>query len=135
MAETTQQREGDHPGPPDGKVIGAVSPSSVDAVKAALLAAGFPDDQIDEVNSEEIEHIVAEHAGNGPVGLFHRFLLSVGEDLAAMEELREAARDGAILIGVPVAEDDDAKYRAGRVLREHGAHEVTHFGRWKITSF
>jgi hypothetical protein len=133
VAETIQQREGHHPGPPDGKVIGAVSPSSVAAVKVALIAAGFPADRIDEVSSEEIEHIEAEHAGHGPAGLFHRFLLSVGEDLAAMEELRDAARDGAILIGVPVAEDD-ARHRAGRILREHGAHEVTHFGRWKITS-
>lgn len=133
MTETTQQQHM-HPGPPDGKVIGAVSPASVDAVKAALVAAGFPADQIDEVTSEEIEHIEAEHVGHGLVGLFHRFVLSVGEDLAAMEELRAAARGGAILIGVPVAEDSDALHRAGRILREHGAHEVTHFGRWTISS-
>jgi hypothetical protein len=134
MAETTQQREGHHPGPPDGKVIGAVAPASVETVRAALVAAGFPADRIDVVNSEELEHIEKEHMHNGVVGLLERFVLSIGEDLSAMEELRAAALDGAVLIGVPVAEDDDAKHRVAQILHEHEAHVVTHFGRWTITS-
>jgi hypothetical protein len=134
VAETTQQQHPHHPGPPDGKVIGAVPPASVEAVKADLVTAGFPADRIDEVTSEELEHIEAHHSEHRLRGLFERFVLSIGEDLTAMEELRAAALGGAILIGVPV--DGDAQiHRASQVLREHGAHEVTHFGRWTITSF
>jgi hypothetical protein len=134
VAETTQHREAHHPGPPDGKVIGALAPASVDAVIAALVAAGYSADHIDTVTGEELEHIETPHNDNRLLGLFERFLLSMGEDLAAMEELRAAALDGAILIGVPVV-GDESMHRAGRILLEHGAREVTHFGRWTITSF
>lgn len=132
MAETTEQ-EHHRPGPPDGKVIGAVAPASVETVIAALAAAGFPAERIDRVTGEELADVRTPHNDNRVVGLFERFLLSMGEDLAAMEELRNLALAGSILIGVPV-HGEAQMHRAGQVLREHGAHEITHFGRWVITT-
>lgn len=133
MTEPAQHREPRDVGPPDGKVIGAIEPTAVGVVIVALAGAGFPADQIDVVTAADLETIGGPFEQDGLRGFIERFLLSLGEELTAGEELRRMASAGHTLIGVPV-EGDEAMHRAAKVLRDHGAHEVTHFGRWTITT-
>lgn len=133
MNETVQARGAREIGPPDGKVIGAVEPEAAAKVCVALASAGFPADQIDIVSAADLEMLNSPFEREGLRGHVERFLLSLGEELNALEELRSMARAGHTLVGVPV-QDDDAMHRAARILRDHGAHAVTHFGRWTITS-
>lgn len=133
MVESSQNSEGREIGPPDGKVIGALDPNAVTATTAALVAAGFPADRIDIVTAADLETLQGPFAHDGVRGFVERFILSLGEELNSLGELRTMASNGHTLIGVPV-ESDDGMQLAAKVLREHGAHTVTHFGRWTITS-
>ena len=122
-----------HPGPPEGKVIGSVAQTTVEAVTAALAEAGFPTDEIDIVSSEDLEDLEAPIDRPGLRGLLNRFLFSLGDDLDELERARQELRDGRILIGVPV-QGEEAMHHAAGVFRSHGAYWVTHFGRWTITT-
>jgi hypothetical protein len=122
----------EHEGP-DGKVLGAVEPDSLESVRGALVAAGFPADEIDVVTTADLEAMEGPFEHDGLRGFVERFVLSLGEDLNALDELRRWGKEDHTLIGVPVMNDEEM-YRAAGVLREHGAHEITHFGRWTITT-
>ena len=137
MAETperTSRPSGSrHPGPPEGKVIGSVADTSVEAVTAALAEAGFAAATIDIVSREDLEDLEAPIDRPGLRGLVNRFLFSLGDDLDELERARQELQDGRILIGVPV-HGEEAMHRAAGVFRAHGSNWVTHFGRWTITS-
>lgn len=130
MDETAQDRAPREIGPPEGKVIGAVEPNTCAVVVVALADAGFPANEIDVVTAADLDMMMENRSLHNRLQNFvERFVLSLGEELNPLEELRSMARDGHTLIGVPV-EGDEAVHRAAKVLRDHGAHEVTHFGRW-----
>lgn len=122
-----------HSDSPEGKVIGAVSPSAVETVTSALVEAGFPTDQIDVVTSDEIDELDVPINRPGLSGLVNRFLFSMGDDLDQIERARQELAAGQVLVGVPVR-GDEAMHRAGKIMRDNGSHWVTHFGRWTITS-
>jgi hypothetical protein len=122
-----------HPGPPEGKVIGSVAATAVEAVTAALAEAGFAADTIDVVSRDELEDLEAPIDRPGLRGLVNRFIFSLGDDLDELERARQELQDGRILIGVPV-QDEEAMHRAAGVFRVHGSTWVTHFGRWTIRS-
>jgi hypothetical protein len=123
-----------HLGPLEGKVIGALDPSAVEAATAGLVAAGFPADHIEVVTADDLETLEAPLDRPGLAGLASRFVLSLGDDLDEIEQLRQELADGSHVIGVPV-EGDDATQRVRDILRGHGARGITHFGRWTITTF
>jgi hypothetical protein len=137
VAGTSDQAAGapafKHPGSPQGKVIGSVDPSQVEAVKDALVAAGFPADTIDSVRSEDLDDLHAPIDRPGVAGLVNRFLFSLGDDLDELERSRQELRAGRTLIGVRV-QGDDAVHRAADIFRDHGADWITHFGSWTIKS-
>jgi hypothetical protein len=117
---------------PEGKVLCSIEASSVEALVAALTAAGFDKDQIDILSAEDIEEMDAPLERPGLRGLMGRVLLSMGDDLDALEQAKQEIADGYTLLGVQV-ERDDAVHRAAAVMREHGARTITHFGRWTIS--
>ena len=139
MDGTTQDRTAHAPGArrigsPEGKVIGAVDPAAVEAVTAALVAAGFAADTIDVVTRDDLADADAPIDRPGVHGLISRILFSMGDELDELERMRQELADGKSLIGVP-AQGDEAVHRARDVLRDQGAQGITHFGRWVITSF
>jgi hypothetical protein len=133
MNEAAEERAVREIGSPEGKVLGAVEPDKCAMIAVALAAAGFPADQIDIVTAADLDTIESPFTRDGLRGYVERFLLSLGEELNPLEELRHMARDGHTLVGVPV-EGDEAVHRAAKILRDNGAHEVTHFGRWSTRS-
>jgi hypothetical protein len=118
---------------PEGKVIGTLDAAAVDAVTAALTAAGFAADQIGVFTAADAEGIEPPLDQPGLPGLIDRFLLSLGSDLDWLERARRELAAGHVIVSVPV-EGDDAQDRVRDILRDHGAQSITYFGRWSITS-
>lgn len=116
---------------PEGKIIGAVDPSQVAAVKAALAGAVIPDDRIEVLSHDDIEEFDARLDRPGVVGLIERILLA--DDLYDLEEERQELATGYDLIGVRV-QGEAATNSVGNILCEHGGHGIIHFGRWTVTT-
>lgn len=132
--DRSSSEAGESLGPLEGKVIGAVQPTVVSEVTAALEAAGFPADEIDVVTSEDIAALDAPIDRPGLSGLVSRFVFSIGDDLDEIQQAREELAAGLILIGV-AADGDESVHRVRDILREHGGQSIVHFGRWTITTF
>jgi hypothetical protein len=122
-----------HEGQPTGSVIGALDAEAVDVVTAALTAAGFPDDQITVVSAGDVEGMETPLNRSGLRGLVGRFVLSLGDDLDDLEQMRQELAAGHVLVFVPV-EGDDERLRVRDILRDHGGHSIRHYGHWTITS-
>ena len=131
---TAQPNVSRHHKSPEGMVIGAFEPSTVAAVKAALVAAGIPADQIDVMTPEDIDELEAPLTRPGIKGLVGRLLLSLGDELDELERARQELSVGHVLIGVPVM-GDDRVHQVRDIMREHGGHAIIRFGRWTITAF
>lgn len=121
-------------GSPEGKIFGAVDPAAVETVTAALTAAGFPAAQIDVLTADDLDDVEKPLERPGLGGLVSRFLASMGDDLDEHEKAHQELAAGYVLVGVTAA-SDDAVQRVRDILREHGAHGITHYGRWTITTF
>lgn len=119
---------------PAEKVTGSLPPAQVAGLLSALEVAGFARAHIDIVTPEEFAEADVPLREDGIRGALSRFIFSFGEDLGALEELGSASRQGATLVGVEV-DGDEAMRKAGDIFLAHGAQNVTHFGRWTITSF
>ena len=132
--DRSSSEDGESLGSLEGKVIGAVQPTVVSEVTAALEAAGFPADEIDVVTSEDIAALDASIDRPGLSGLVSRFVFSIGDDLDEIQQAREELAAGLILIGV-AADGDESVHRVRDILREHGSQSIVHFGRWTITTF
>jgi hypothetical protein len=115
-----------------GKVAGALDPTAVDTVTAALTTAGFDADQI-EVAAEDIEGLQTPLNRAGLAGFIGRFLLSIGDDLEELERARQELAAGHTVIMVTVAGDDERGH-VRDILRDHGGHGIRYFGNWTITS-
>jgi hypothetical protein len=121
------------PAYPLHKIVAAVDRAKVEGVITQLAAAGFPRDQIDVVTAEDGAGLDELSGGTGVRGLLRRLSLSVGDDLDAVEQMREELRFGHALVLVPV-HDDAELVRVRDLLREDGGHAMRYFGRWTIAS-
>jgi hypothetical protein len=121
-------------GSPEGKVIGAFAPSTVEAVTAGLVAVGFSPDQIDVLMAADVEELDVPIDRPGLGGAISRFLFSLGDDLDELERARQEIANGDVLVGVP-AEGSENVHRVRDVMRDHGGHGIIHYGRWAITTF
>ena len=128
MTDTTTP-EARSPQYPEGKVIGAVEPAAVDAVRESLISAGFAADQIDVVTAADVEDLDVPPDRS----LMSRFLTSVSYQHQELERMRQELRGGHVLVAVPV-EGDDAMHRVRGILLANGGHEIQYFGRWTITT-
>jgi hypothetical protein len=139
MDNEPQDRTPPAPGPgrrpyPLHKVAAAVAPGETDSVVAALVDAGFAQDRIEVVTSEDVADLNEPVGGSGIRGFLTRFKLSLGDDLDEVEQARQELTYGHALVLVMV--DGTAEQeRAHAVLREHGGHSMRYFGRWAITTY
>jgi hypothetical protein len=139
MDNEPQDRTPPAPGPgrrpyPLHKVAAAVAPGETDGVVAALVDAGFAQDRIEVVTSEDVADLNEPVGGSGIRGFLTRFKLSLGDDLDEVEQARQELTYGHALILVMV-DGTTEQERAHAVLREHGGHSMRYFGRWAITTY
>lgn len=122
-----------HRGYPLHKVVAAMEPGQVEGVTQALRDAGFAADAIEIVTSEDMSEWEEPVGGRGIRGLLTRFGLSAGGDFETLDQARQELAFGHSIIMVLVHGDEEQD-RAHAILREHGGHAMSYFGRWTITT-
>jgi hypothetical protein len=130
---STSESGAKHRGNAKGSVFGAVDAKAVDNVAAALTAAGYGNDQVEVVHASDVEGMETPLNRAGLRGLVGRFVLSLGDDLDQLEQIRQELAAGHVLVMVNVEKDED-RMRVRDILREHGGHSIRHYGHWTITS-
>lgn len=118
--------------PSEGKVIASLEPHMLDPATTALVAAGYPPDQIEVITAEDVDGVETPLDQTGFRGLVSRFFLSLGGGLNRLEVAREELAAGRVLVMIAV-QDDDEMFRVSDMLRSHGSHRVFYAGRWTIT--
>jgi hypothetical protein len=106
-------------------------PADAPAVIADLVAAGIPEDDIALLRGTAgTERIDPSGAGGGIGGRLSRILAFTLVDQIPDLLLYDAAlRDGRAVLAIRVP-SDPLKATAHRILREHGAHFINHYGRF-----
>ncbi len=105
------------------------------AATAALTAGGFPESEVHVATGvERADDIGAATGRTGLVGLVTRLAERIGlanEEMETKNRYEQAMRDNRFVVAVAAA-TDERKDRATQILREHGAHTVTFFGKHSI---
>ncbi|MFL5336852.1 MAG: hypothetical protein ACJ8H8_27675 [Geminicoccaceae bacterium] len=105
--------------------------TNVDAVVEALAIAGFDRHSIKIVIVDDVPDIDTQPGATGVRGFLTRLNLNIGDDLDYVEEARNALKSGCALVLVAVR-DDAERDRAHAILRRHGGHAMSYFGRWTV---
>lgn len=106
------------------EVIGVVSPERTDAVITAATSAGFTSSVVTDPASIDVE------ASDDDAGFFDSVLrlFQEGEEKDTLRRFEKRLRKGDHIIRLlDVGERSD---EAGRLLAEHHAEVVWHFGSW-----
>ncbi len=122
------------PAYPLHKIVAALEPSATDGVVVALAEAGFAHDRVEVVTAEEAPGLDEPVGGSGIRGFLTRLSLSTGGNLDAMDQARRELVHGHVLVLVLVHNEEE-RDRAEAVLRQHGGHAMSYFGRRAITTF
>lgn len=115
------------------KVLAAVERAQSEGVMVALEEAGFARDGIDVVTAEDVSDLDQPVGGAGALGFLRRLGLRSGGDLDGIEQAQRELSFGHSLILVPV-DGDAERDQAHEILRQHGGHSMSYFGRWTITT-
>lgn len=117
---------------PDGKVVGALHPESVESVVTALAGSGIDSGQIEVITTENVADLLAPLDRKGLAGFVGRFLLRSGDDLDDLEAARRELSMGHTIIFVSVT-GIDVRHQVRDILRAHGGHKIRYFSHWTIT--
>jgi hypothetical protein len=109
-------------------MVGVIDdPARAEAAAAALRDGGFPAPDVALQSGTELDERVRREGGTDA--------LLMSEQGALCLDYNEATntRGGAIVsVYTPTPEQVE---RARRILSDHGAHDLRHFGDWTITEF
>jgi hypothetical protein len=115
------------------KVVAAIERGETDRVIAELGNSGFARERIDVKTAEDVQTLGEPIGGSGVRGFLTRLGLSLGADLDEFELAGRELASGHSLVMVEAHGDAEQK-RAHDVLRQHGGHNMSYFGRWTITT-
>ena len=114
---------------PDNRVVAQMDdPQAVAAAIEELAAAGFDRDDMwvlcGPAGAERLDVTGRDH---GLKGRIYRLVERIGDERALLLEAADHLSSGGLVVTVPA--DDEAKAEAARILREHGGHDMAHFGK------
>lgn len=119
---------------PENRVVAHMdAPEAVAAAIDELAEAGFDRDDIWVLCGEEgAARLDVSGAEHGLKGRVYRLVERIGDERAVLLHSAEHLAAGGLVVAVPA--DDDTKVDAARVLRQHGGHEMAHFGKghWEL---
>ena len=127
----TSPVESRRPPYPVHKLVAAIERDVSATVVTALEAAGFPADDIQVVTADDYSNLDQPVDGSGVRGFLSRLGLMAGADLDEIEKARRELVNGYVLVQV-LALQRDAQDLAEGVLRQHGGHAMSYFGRWRV---
>jgi hypothetical protein len=124
---------------PTDQVVGALPAGrSVDQLRDALREAGVADEAVTVHSSRDADLSPKADDGEGVKQTVVRAAQKVlGDESERLQVLEDRLAEGATLVCVHLAADDDdardaEKRRIGGVLRDHGAEDVAFYGRYQI---
>jgi hypothetical protein len=115
------------------KMVAAIEQVETDRVIDELGNSGFAPERIDVVTAEDVQALNEPIGGMSVRGFLTRLGLSLGSDLDEFELARSELTSGHVLVMVEAHGEAEQKL-ARDVLRQHGGHNMTYFGRWTITT-
>jgi hypothetical protein len=115
------------------KIVAALERTATDGVVTALADAGFAGDRVEVVHAEDVPGLDEPVGGSGFRGFLTRLNLSTGANLDEIDQARSELVHGHALVLVLV-HDDGERNHAEAVLRQHGGHAMSYFGRWTVTT-
>jgi hypothetical protein len=115
------------------KIVAAIEQVETDRVINELGNSGFARELIDVVTAEDVQGLDQPIGGMSVRGFLTRLGLSLGADLEEFELARSELAAGHVIVMVEARGDAEQKL-AHDVLRQHGGHNMTYFGRWTITT-
>jgi tRNA A58 N-methylase Trm61 len=118
---------------PIGHLIGVLR-TEEEAEQAAqgLYAAGYTDIEVLEGPGAEKMLESTEHAASPLARAWKRLSIYLSDEEDALQEASDALNHGHAIVMV-YASTKVQEDQAESILRAHGAHELTYFGRWSIT--
>jgi hypothetical protein len=121
---------------PREQVTGVLpEPQRMEATVEALLAAGFPESDINVYGGEEaLAEVDPDGRGHGLLGRLTRSLEHFGQEGEEYHAAADELRAGHLLIAVSV-KDEGQKDGAVAALRGQGVDHLRYWGRWQIESF
>ena len=121
---------------PTYNVVGVLDTSNqLAAAVTDLTSGGFLESEISVAHGSDAADRVDATTGRGGItGLAIRVAQSLGlqnEESEFKDHYEEAMRSGQFVIRV-AAPSDERKDRATEILKQHGAHSVTYYGKYTI---
>jgi hypothetical protein len=121
---------------PENRLLGVVdSPAQVTSAVEALTAGGFLVSEVEVTCGQaQAERVAASTGRRGLLDLVIRVAERLGladDEIETKGRYEQALRDGGLIVSV-LASTDERKARAADVLRAHGGHLITFFGRLTI---
>jgi hypothetical protein len=116
---------------PTNKLLGVVNTTEeLQTTIAELNAAGFCEKEIDVLCGKEgAERLDVSGRHHGLLARLYRFIGTLGDESKNLEEYEQELASGHFLLALHAA-DEDKRTRALEIIKSHGGHAVTFFGRW-----
>jgi hypothetical protein len=116
---------------PKGHVIAmAEDRSQAEAVVQALKDVDFADADLIVLDPAHVVQVADELERRK--GLLGRLGTIFGDDDYFADQFVESARNGHPMVAIRAPDQNDAKRAAG-ILRAHGIHTCSYYGRWTVT--
>jgi hypothetical protein len=115
---------------PGGTVVGVLlDDAALDGARERLARAGFSPDRYEVLEGEgDAGRIDVKGEGHGLAGTVKRWLQGVmSDDADHARRYADHLREGHVILGVSVGEDDAAKHRAGDALRGADAQFINYY--------
>jgi hypothetical protein len=121
---------------PENRLLGVVdSPAQVTSAVEALTAGGFLVSEVEVTCGQaQAERVAASTGRRGLLDLVIRVAERLGladDEIETKGRYEQALRDGGLIVSV-LASTDERKARAADIVRAHGGHLITFFGRLTI---
>jgi hypothetical protein len=121
---------------PEDHLVGVVdTPAQLTSAMDALTAGGFLESEVEVLcGQEQAERLAASSGRRGLLGGVLRIAERLGvrdDELEVKARYEQALRDGRLILSVLVP-TEERKARAADILRAHGGHFITYFGRLTI---
>jgi hypothetical protein len=119
---------------PTNKLIGVVAtPEELQATITELNEAGFGEDEIDELCGKEgADRLDISGKHHGLPARLYRYIGRLGDiESKNLQEYEQELLNGHYVLAIQVA-DEDKRMQVLNVIKSHGGHAVTFYGRWTL---
>ena len=118
---------------PVGHLVGVLrTGDEAEQAAQSLYAAGYTDIEVLEGPGAEEILESTEHAASPLARGWKRLSVYLSDETDAVQAASDALNQGHAIVMV-YASDKAQEDQAERILRAHGAHGLTYYGRWSIT--